>query len=341
MKIAAFALPLLFLSLAIFAAYDDEKALDFFVFVHLQENESFSVGEEISLSPQEAYLPVSFSSGDTVFISGSPSTKYGFQLLQDKEKLREVLTLLYERQGYAASSYSEIPKLKEYLNSFSQSRQPGEAMCRQYIGTDLYPCYDRDSCYKSCYTPLCNPLALGGGWTFIDLIVSFENDTDYLGRYLANANSTIDAFEQNPSEETFDASYSLVSDLNKKATKIKSNDLFDAYQLCYPVEYDMVSLVKAKMLLEKIERESLPFLEIGKRTEEAAENAQKRAKLFNEQKLLAKLNEGKINSAQQNKTAAQTQNETQPLQNETQNPPSTPLRIPLLSDFLDWLFSLF
>ncbi len=342
---------------------EENKQLDLFVFGHLAEGETFSVDEApVSLDGKD-YFHITISSGGEIFAVQSPSSKYGFELAADASEIKPALAELYRLQGHNTSSFSEIPKISGYISSFSKSRQPGESKCKQYIGTDMYPCYDRESCYKSCFTPLCNPLALGGGWPFIDLIVSFENSTSNLGNIAEEAALAAKELESSQTESNFKAVLGYISKLNKEATAIKTNDLFTNYQLCYPINYDLISLVQAKRLLEKIESESLPLLEIDSRSESFAKEAGKRSADFSPEKIGGRLGEGKAaqpdisnaiiaqNISEKNKSGNESgQPAAQGPESETQNPKNPGLepkaadsqsRIPFISDLLDWIFSIF
>ncbi|MEM2963263.1 MAG: hypothetical protein QXW70_04185 [Candidatus Anstonellales archaeon] len=327
-----------------------DEYLDLFIASYLTDNELFSIEDFKLTRNYSVYYFVVINGTQNLIVKKIIDSPSSFVIVQNESEIRDVLFEYYILKGFKKIPPNETQKLKEFIISFSKSREPGESRCKKYLGTDLYPCSDRESCFKSCFTPICSPLAQGVGWEFIDLIVYFENRTKNLEYLTRDAEMIIERFSENQSKENFLAVKSILLEINRVATNITTNGIFSVYQICHPVNYDIVSLIKAKRLIEKFEIESLPIIEVDEHVEKIAEEAKRRSRTFNLSKSYKETNEKmeqvSLPAQETNRTMmSNNQNNSEREQGSEKIMPadveSRDFRIPLISDLIDLIISLF
>jgi predicted regulator of Ras-like GTPase activity (Roadblock/LC7/MglB family) len=160
-----------------------------------------------------------------------------------EEKKEEVPVYSY---NFSAANISAI---KGSLAAFSSEKMQTEAECKRMLGLDRpdLPCYDRDSCLKSCYTPICRPMALGVGKPFLDSLLDLSTRTKDVDQQLV----VLDGIVRRVEAQREDVPKELVEELLGGVTKlidlsvvVNQNDVFNpsVYYLCKPIEYNIMGM---------------------------------------------------------------------------------------------------
>jgi hypothetical protein len=217
------------------------------------------------LSAGETYqiTPFSLSGGEyyIVNVSNVPSLilytplNGSLSTLDSKQGIENALVGYYASQGVYNDTRldeTDVQELLYLLDSYNGTR--GEEFdCKTYIGLDRFPCVDLDSCWRACYTPVCQDVKLGGGDSFLDLIWAFANSSSYVD---SNLSALVDAVAPGPDLNTpskVDSLIALVDNIETNSLLMEGNGLFNesVVGFCNPLDYNLTYLDQAKVILDK------------------------------------------------------------------------------------------
>lgn len=152
-------------------------------------------------------------------------------------------------------SQQDISSVLDDLNEFNASRAR-EADCKRYLGTDVYDCFDRDSCMYACYTPLCKGMLQGVGEPFFTSFVSFEEKLSLLDTQVSNLSGSILLSYISEGNASFVLSQWALAfqGVFTTAENVSNNKLFrkDGFDFCHPLNYSFSSLERANSKLLRL-----------------------------------------------------------------------------------------
>jgi hypothetical protein len=314
----------------------------------LNENESFTkerIGLTnyyiISVGKFEVGLGTTYTVQDS-FIVSLNATNVSEVAIMDKAP--EIEGLLSDRYAQMNMTYDslypasfETGQILALVLQFNDSRQPEEAQCKLWTGTDKLPCYDRDTCLKAAFsTPMGNQVASGVGWPFVDAIGSFKNNSDDINSNMSNLLQNIDRIESksgNIEGLLTDLDGNLKS-MQTASNNISQNGLFDnyVYSFCWPINFNRTSLITAKVYVKRISDRMSPLFSIPDQARAMADAGDKREEIrkHNEQEAAKK----KITRSFWSKLSKEERNLLRLLSSETSPGPLFPL--PLRSWKVTW-----
>ncbi|MCX8196840.1 MAG: hypothetical protein N3G80_00790 [Candidatus Micrarchaeota archaeon] len=184
--------------------------------------------------------------------------------VQDLQQIKSLLHSYYLWQGYSPKAVEEFSAVHEGILKIKDKRKENEAKCKVVIGTDRTVCDSFEHCLQACYsvTSLCQPVALGAGRPFIEAIWSFENDTKQLDRAYEEEQKAYEQLLLQPNKSSVQNYLSALAQINKVATKLSSNPLFDYYSFCYPPDYALPNLTVLQLQAQKAHSNLSVFFEI-------------------------------------------------------------------------------
>ena len=189
--------------------------------------------------------------------------EYLFEPITGLEALKAPLYSYYLSQGYSPDAVQQLSDVHAGIDSIRNARKPGEKKCRTLLGTDRLPCDSFQDCLQACYsvTSFCQPVALGAGRDFVDVMWQFENDSKLLDQAYANesaAYNQISASQSGPA----DYLYSL-EQINRISTRASANQLFYGYSYCFQPDYSMQQLTNLQLLAQQSYANFSVFYSIG------------------------------------------------------------------------------
>ena len=186
-----------------------------------------------------------------------------------------------------APSGEWLARIVGLLDKFSASRAK-EAECRRYIGIDKFPCNDRRSCIKSCYTPMCNELKQSNecdkdpkACGFIDSIVSFANNLTLLDNGTSLLRSLVLGISGVRGVGPIDSGIDACSKMLDGADQVNGNPLVQekAYYFCPKVAYDKASLQTVKEELVSLRNKFALMITPGITAKNVASETKRRLEL--------------------------------------------------------------
>jgi len=282
-------------------SFASAQGIEEFVLEFRQGNESFSI---VSL-PNAGGIHFVGIGGKLVIIN---STGGKHSILASPEEIFPLLVdyqqLIGASLGDAFPRKSEFEAVRALVLKFNASREPREGKCLRESGLDKFPCFDRESCFKACYTPLCKPIALGFGWPFIDNLSAWKNATDALegnvSAFFRLFNPIADAPDvERPRDaplerveglggELADA-IGLIRGMGASAGEAAANPIFDegVYSFCDPIPFDWASLLSARRAVENFTIRLGPLVALANASHEVAEEGGRRARIIFEREQAA------------------------------------------------------
>ncbi|MEM3030498.1 MAG: hypothetical protein QXH27_02075 [Candidatus Micrarchaeia archaeon] len=275
------------------AAAAQARGVQEFVFDFRLENESFSIVE----LPDASGVYFVGIGGRLVLVEEKEG---GYSVLAEPEKIFPLLVAYQEFFGAklegAFPRKSELASVRALVLAFNASREPMESKCMRESGLDKFPCFDRESCFKACYTPLCKPLALGFGWPFVENLSRWKNATEALD---ANASAFFRLFDPLASapdvptareatlarveelEAALPEAIALVRGMGASAGEIAANPIFDeyVYSFCDPIQFDWSSLLAAKRAAENFTARLAPLAALANASRETSAEGRERARI--------------------------------------------------------------
>ncbi|MEM3400073.1 MAG: hypothetical protein QXP42_04550 [Candidatus Micrarchaeia archaeon] len=209
-------------------------------------NESFSV-QPLSVGGIDYYL-VCVDGTDTFLLKALPNTDL---FIVDSD--REIAFVL--RAHYRKYYEKSVAELRDYILLFNRSREPKESACKRDLGIDLYPCYDRDSCLKACYTPVCQ-----GARTelaFLDAMRDFYRDAREIDTAVDEMNNGLYAYAGSDYEQGKLPAFGLFGRIETAISNLDKNKIFLSvidmgYMFCNPIPFNTTALETAKNKLIEI-----------------------------------------------------------------------------------------
>ena len=185
--------------------------------------------------------------------------------LTKEEDIASALRDYYIFSGRSPDVVAGLLPVHSGITEIQANRKSGESKCRTLIGTDRYGCTSFDSCQLACYsvTSFCQPVALGTGRDFINIIWAFENNTRLLDSAYAREEAAFSILSANASRENFLAYLTTLEELNRQATRASSSQLYDAYSYCFSPDYSLSRLTVLQLRAQLYYREALLFYDIG------------------------------------------------------------------------------
>lgn len=271
-----------FLAILLFYSLSSAVTVDDFASSAIKQGETFSIESVYVNSSSYAYL-VSVNETLSFILLGEGES---FKFASEKENIKEILEKYYASNEITyeqmKTNESERQNLLELGKKFNDSRQPTEAECNRYIGTDSFPCDDRDSCLKSCYTPVSHNNCLGIGWPFVDAIILFQNDTRNMSKAYENYTANLQAFNENDlNDSAIQGAIADIRRMRSSAVSLWYNPLFDKYKynFCHKAYHDFTAIRAAENNLTLIRTRLLPFIQSTETSELLAANALERAQI--------------------------------------------------------------
>ncbi|MCX6775948.1 MAG: hypothetical protein NT130_03820 [Candidatus Micrarchaeota archaeon] len=275
---------LLFLFLSVFISGVSISDVNLFVSDYLKENETFTK------------VNFNTSSGDyyIVSITDEPSFILAYQngsltIITSKDGIRNALISYYASNGVTAEDLkinkSYVDELLSLMESYNETRVK-EFECKTYIGIDRFPCVDLDSCWRACYTPICQQLKIGAGKPFLELIWTFSNLSLYIDSNLSTFNQKVSSLSEFNSSQ-FDEIIALIDNMRNNSIAINSNDLTNpsALGFCRPVNYNLTYLMNAKIKLLTTRDRVLPLLIVDETADRIFNNTMDRLSMKSQLKI--------------------------------------------------------
>jgi len=270
MKILPLLIALLILSFLSLGASVSEVNL--FVSDYLGENETFTK-IPFNLSDGEYYIINITEPSFILRIPWNGSTA----MITDRGEIRNALLGYYALQGVTYDSlklnktYSD--ELLSLLDSYNQTRLK-EDECKRYIGIDRFECIDLDTCWRACYTPVCQQLKIGAGRPFLEFIWAFSNSSSYIDSNYSAFDEKLSSLSEFSSLEQIDELILLIDNMKNNSVGINSNDLLNPAVLgfCHLVDYNLTYLTQAEIKLLTTRDTLLPLLTLNDTAEDIYAN---------------------------------------------------------------------
>lgn len=247
--------------------------VNFFVHDYLSESETFT---KTTFNTTEGEYYIINITGTPSFILFLPSDG-SIKMLVEKEEIRDALIKYYATLGLTHDNLklNETYKntLLSLIDEYNKTREK-EYECRAYIGIDRFECIDYETCWRACYTPVCQQMKIGAGKTFLELLWDFSNLTSSIDSNLSAFNQTLSSLSELTSLGELDELITFVDNIKNSSVRINNNDLFNpmAMGFCQVVGYNLTYLTYAKINLLAYREMVAPLLTL----EEAAEEIHNR-----------------------------------------------------------------
>ncbi|MEM4389347.1 MAG: hypothetical protein QXG98_01655 [Candidatus Micrarchaeia archaeon] len=273
------------------AAAAQAQGIEGFVSDFRLANETFSIVE----LPDAGGVYFVGIGGQLVVVDGRGGS---YSVVTEPKEIFPLLVAYQQHSGAklegAFPTKGELEDVRARVLAFNASRQPKEGKCLRESGLDKFPCYDRQSCFKACYTPLCKPLALGFGWPFVENLSKWKNATDALDANVTAFFELYDPLAEAPEapstqdiplarveelESALPRLIGLVRGMGAAAGAIATNPIFDeyAYSFCDPIPFDWQNLLAARRMLENFTARLRPLAELAHASYSVADEGRRRA----------------------------------------------------------------
>lgn len=166
-------------------------------------------------------------------------------LIIDKNNIENVLLTKFDEESMIEYKRTQI---KEFILQFNESQYPNRATCEKYTGVDRMPCYDRDSCLKSCYSvPVCS---LVKSEPFIFTIRDWN-----IARLKVNKSlmEVLEKWENAKTQSDYSSLKSSINVLKNDMEDMEENGLYSVYGFCKDMDISYDSLDSAKSIISLIE----------------------------------------------------------------------------------------
>ncbi|MDD5317779.1 MAG: hypothetical protein PHF51_03540 [Candidatus ainarchaeum sp.] len=190
---------------------------------------------------------------------------------------QEIREILFTKISEENVSYDLLPNATERdlvwaaLLAFNDSRSEGEARCAALVGMDRFPCFDLDSCWRACYTPVCQPMKIGSGAVFLGYARDMYLNMSEIDRNLGEARERLYAIsDDDPGdweqcnavvgdecnvalERDFLALFANIRAMREAAGNNEGNpiQLKEAVGFCFPMGYEYNGLINASAMLTR------------------------------------------------------------------------------------------
>ncbi|MBI4399164.1 hypothetical protein HY570_00295 [Candidatus Micrarchaeota archaeon] len=131
--------------------------------------------------------------------------------------------------------------LREFMESYNNSRQPQENQCKIFTGTNNIACVDKDSCIKACYSsPICGKV-LGS----VEFALTIR---DWYVAVLMLDGNVSDFFQDlRPvmGTKSLDNELQKLNDIRELSFELTDSDLVSVYAICPGARYNFTALDSA------------------------------------------------------------------------------------------------
>ncbi len=167
--------------------------------------------------------------------------------------IKSLLHSYHLSTGYSPDTVQNLQKVHAGIDNIRNARKEGEAKCRTLLGTDRLPCESFETCLQACYsvTSFCQPVALGAGRPFINTVWEFENNSRMLDEAYDAEAAAYEEVSKGATYENLKAYLSSIEQINRRATKASSSQLYDSYSYCFSPDYSMPALTNLQLLAQK------------------------------------------------------------------------------------------
>jgi len=297
LDIAIFAVVFLLLAPSFSFAGSNDAEIGQYMKYALGENESFSKERLrltdtyiISIGRFDVGLGTSYEVIESVVLRTGGDNSSNITLLTNAQEIEGLLSEKYALMNLTYDSLYptsfEMGEILAMIINFNESREPNEGKCKLWIGTDRageFPCYDRESCFRACHTPLSNPVASGVGWPFVDAVWKFMNNTREIDGNISSIFLNIENIEGkvgNTEELLMNLELNL-ENIQNSSNSITESGLFDPwkYSFCWPIPFNRTSLITAKILTKRLKDRMQVVFDTPRQAEEMAEAGKRRMEL--------------------------------------------------------------
>ncbi|QLJ52415.1 MAG: hypothetical protein Sv326_0240 [Candidatus Fermentimicrarchaeum limneticum] len=298
MKISHLLLAILFFSSVYTAATATDVNL--FVYDYLGENETFTK-ISFNLTDGEYYI-VSINEEPSFIVRSALNGSVS--MITDREGILDALTGYYATQGITYDNFkvnqTEVDELLSFIDSYNRTRGK-EFECKTYIGIDRFECIDLETCWRACYTPICQQLKIGAGKPFLELLWAFSNSSSYIDSNLSAFNEKAASLSELNSTQQIDGLILLVDNMKDNSVMINNLDLFNPMALgfCKMVNYNLTYLTDAKIKLLTRMESILPLLNLEDETDSMHNRTTERLSLKTQLKIDRICNEHVSNNSKQ------------------------------------------
>lgn len=226
------------------------------------QDASYSL-EPFSSHNATAYAVVADGEAYAVFLPNPPFAEP--IALTKEEDIAPALRDYYISSGRSPDVVAGLLPVHAGITEIQNNRKSGEAKCRTMLGTDRHECTSAESCQRACYsiTSFCQPVALGTGMVFINIIWAFENNTRLLDEAYAREAAAFAILSRNASRESFLAYLTTLEELNRQVTRASASPLYDAYSYCFSPDYSLSRLTVLQLRAQLYYRDALLFYDLA------------------------------------------------------------------------------
>jgi hypothetical protein len=259
--------------------------VNLFIFDYLGENETFT---KISFDLSDgSYYIVNITDSNLIIradLNGS------IAIITSKEEIRNALNGYYESQGLTVEDLklnkTYIDELTSFVDAYNLTRVK-EFECKRSIGIDRFPCVDLETCWRACYTPVCQHMKIGAGRPFLEMIWALYNSSLYIDSNLSTFYEKMNSTSQFSSLEQIDEIISIIDNIRNNSIDINNNGLLDPMLIgfCHLVDYNLTYLTDAKIKLLRTRDNVLPLLIIDETAEKMFNDTSKRISLKSQLKI--------------------------------------------------------
>lgn len=221
-----------------------------------------------------AYSIVNFTSGGgTAYAVISDGNVYaiflpgilGHELTADNARIEAALSDYYKSLGLSPDSVDQFEAVHFGITELNDTHEEGAAKCRILLGTDTRECFDFDSCQKACYavTSFCQPVALGAGREFINLIWEFENATAALEDAYDEEEAFFALFNKSKTRENMAAYLLSLERINRVAGAASQSRLYTDYSYCFEPDYSLPEITSLQLSAQRLYNSASPFFSIS------------------------------------------------------------------------------
>ena len=277
---------LLFLSLSVFASAVGVSDVNLLASSYLNESEMFAK-TSFNLSDGQ-YFIISIGNEQS-FILAIPNNG-SLAMITSKEGIRNALIGYYATTGTSKEdlkinkTYSD--EMLSLIDSYNKSRAK-EFESKTYIGIDRFPCVDLETCWRACYTPVCQQMKIGAGKTFLELLWAFANSSSYIDSNISVFNEKVSSLSEFSSLQQIDELVLLVDNMRNNSITINNNDLLNpsALGFCPLINYNLSYLTSAKIKLLTTRDKVLPLLTVDETTDKIFNNTLERISMKSQLKI--------------------------------------------------------
>lgn len=230
-------------------------------------NGSFEPGQRVEttlLAADGSFI--SPASGPFYLVAADGVETYVLDAPSGKTVESPYLSALLEYDAINSTGYQQkLDRALAFPGEAAAAKNEAERKCMQYTGTDMHPCFDKQSCTIACFAvPLCStPLYSDGFWeAMLDWTKSRENFTSLLADY-ENGLAGVGTYGS-----VLDYKSGLLDSLSATAQNISKNPLFlnrtdegcagggtvRCFEFCPKIDYSSARIAAQKQNLAQLKQ---------------------------------------------------------------------------------------